>query len=152
MKQRLLDPVTRSAYVRVLRTTGNHVLACESSGARRSAINDLIRSDKKFAAQVDDAKAEAVERLEGEAYRRAVIGIEEPVFWQGMRVDTVRRYSDGLLVKLLEANHGARFGRKVQVTGKDGGPLEVRHDLSKLTMQQLQDLESILATTGGSES
>ncbi len=43
------------------------------------------------------AKKVAVENLEEEMYRRAVEGVERPVFQKGERVGATKHYSDGLL-------------------------------------------------------
>lgn len=53
--------------------------------------------------------------LEQEAYRRAVEGVEEPVYQGGELVGTVRRYSDKLLEFLLR-------GRRPQVYRENAGP------------------------------
>lgn len=140
---RRITPVLRSAYLKVLAATGNHVMACETAGVNRTSIKRLIANDPEFASAVEEAKAAAAERLEGEAYRRAVIGVEEPVFFEGRRVDTVRKYSDSLLAKLLEAND-PRYSSRLKLTGEKGGPVEIKHDLGKLSDEDLEKLEALL--------
>lgn len=65
-----------------------------------------------------EAQTQTAIALEEEARRRAVDGVLEPVFGKD---DTVighrRKYSDSLLVRLLEANAPEKFGRHV-----DHGP------------------------------
>ena len=39
-----------------------------------------------------------VEKLEAEADRRGMEGIEKPIYYKGERVDAVREYSDNLLM------------------------------------------------------
>jgi hypothetical protein len=149
---RLFTPVLQSAYLKVLSQTGNHVMACEITGLRRDMIKRELARNEQFAAAVEEAKATAAERLEGEAYRRAVLGVEEPVFFEGRRVDTVRKYSDNLLSKLLEAND-PRYSSRLKLTGEKGGPVEIKHDLGKLSDDDLEKLEALLsaARPGGSE-
>lgn len=144
--KRRMTPVLRSAYLKVLANTGNHVMACETVGLNRSQVKRAIDNDPEFAAAVEEAKAAAAERLEGEAYRRAVIGVEEPVFFEGRRVDTVRKYSDSLLAKLLEAND-PRYSSRLKLTGEKGGPVEIKHDLTKLSNEDLEKLEALLTIT-----
>lgn len=50
---------------------------------------------------------EAADVLEAEARRRAIRGVEVPILYKGIRVDTTVRYSDALLMFLLK---GARPG------------------------------------------
>ena len=149
---RLFTPVLQSAYLKVLSQTGNHVMACEITGLRRDMIKRELARNEQFAAAVEEAKATAAERLEGEAYRRAVLGVEEPVFFEGRRVDTVRKYSDNLLSKLLEAND-PRYSSRLKLTGEKGGPVEIKHDLTNLSDDDLEKLEALLSATrpGGSE-
>lgn len=120
-------------------------MACDTVGLNRARVKKLISEDPEFSAAVEEAKAAAVERLEGEAYRRAVIGVEEPVFYEGVRVDSVRKYSDSLLSKLLEAND-TRYSSRLKLTGDKGGPVEIQHksDLSNLSDSELEALEAIL--------
>jgi hypothetical protein len=143
--RRRLNKVSRDSYLRVLEKTGNFALACEITGIRRTVINDEIRNNREFAFDIEQAKAVSVERMEGEAYRRAVIGVQEPIFWQGMLVDRVTKYSDSLLSKLLEA-HDPKYQKKYRVTNV--GNVDVPGlDLSKLSNEELDTLDRILAKT-----
>lgn len=144
MATRIFTTIMRSAYLKVLSQTGNRQLACEACNIKPRFIKDLEARDEDFAAEVAEAKEQAKERLEGEAYRRAVIGVEEPVFQGGIRVGTVRKYSDGLLGKLLEAND-PRFSSRVRMTGEKGGPIEVKHDLANLSDEELHALETLIS-------
>ena len=45
-----------------------------------------------------------------EAHRRAVKGVDEPVFWKGEIAGHVRKYSDRLLETLLRAHDPAKYG------------------------------------------
>jgi hypothetical protein len=72
--------------------------------------------------------------------------VEEPVFFEGRRVDTVRKYSDNLLSKLLEAND-PRYSSRLKLTGEKGGPVEIKHDLTNLSDDDLEKLEALLTAT-----
>lgn len=60
---------------------------------------------------VESIQEEMVDSMRAEAYRRAVIGHDEPVFYQGARVDTVKKFSDQLLQFTL-MGHDARYRAK----------------------------------------
>ena len=55
---------------------------------------DLYSFVKRMAA----AEQVYVEKLEAEADRRGIEGIEKPIYYKGERVDTVQEYSDNLLM------------------------------------------------------
>jgi hypothetical protein len=91
--------------------------------------------DVLYQAAVD----EAADRIEAEAYRRAVEGYDEPVVWQGMLstvVDgetgeekplTIRKYSDALMQTMLKGARPDRYrdNHHVQHEGGAGGVLIV---------------------------
>lgn len=66
-------------------------------------------SDEDFATLWDEAITAGIENAEQELYRRAVEGVDEPIFYRGERVDTLRRYSDALLMFLLKARMPAVY-------------------------------------------
>ena len=57
---------------------GNVSAACSAAGVGRRTYYDWVQRDEEFRARLKDAEQEAAERLEAEAYRRAVEGYEEP--------------------------------------------------------------------------
>ena len=54
----------------------------------------------------------SLEVLEDEAYRRAVEGVEIPVFQSGKQVGVKRQWSDRLLVFLLAGLKPAKYGKR----------------------------------------
>jgi hypothetical protein len=71
------------------------------------------------------AQEEAAQTLEDEAIRRATEGTLEPVFYQGDMCGAVRRYSDGLMQFLLRGFKPQKYASRTELTGPNGGPLEV---------------------------
>lgn len=57
----------------------------------------------------EEARRLTLGALEDEAQRRAVDGVVEPVFYRDKLVGHKRRYSDSLLIRLLEANGPEKF-------------------------------------------
>ena len=49
-------------------------------------------------------------------HRRALEGVEEPVFYKGERVGVIRKYSDSLLILLLMAKRPDQFRERMDVT------------------------------------
>lgn len=115
-------------------------MACDLSGVSRSLILSQMKKDPYFADEVKEAQEAAFDRLEGEAYQRAVHGVLEPVFHKGYICGDIRKYSDSLLIKMLEANNPKY--KKVPIIES---PESV--DLSKLSNEELDQLEKILNKT-----
>ena len=74
-----------------------------------------------FAQEWQDALAIAMGAAEDEVYRRAVTGLDKPVFYQGKEVATVREYSDLLLMFLLKAHNPAKYRDNYQGDGDGAG-------------------------------
>lgn len=112
-------------YIVALRRTGLEASARGIAGVSKREVDDQVAIDPEFADAVDDALAKWSDRLEAEAYRRGVTGIERGVYYQGDLVATEKQYSDALLTTLLKAKRPDQFGDKKQITGAGGAPLTV---------------------------
>lgn len=125
-----------AAFLAALRLTGNVSEAARSADMERRSVYNARESDPAFAAAWDDALDEAADALEAEARRRAVDGIEEAVYHQGVPCGTVRKYSDSLLTLLLKAHKPAKYreNHKIEHSGPDGDAIVVRFEesLSKI--------------------
>jgi len=84
--------------------------ACEISGIGRKTAYVWRAQDPEFAEAWDEATEAGVERLEDEAYRRALVG------------------SDTLMIFLLKAKRPKVYADKQRLehTGPNGGPLQVQ--------------------------
>lgn len=107
--------VWKSAFLIALSTNGNVTGACYAAKIDRSAAYRAKDDDPEFAARWDEALQIAVDRLEAEAWRRAVDGVDEPVFQKGQQVGAIRRYSDQLMLTLLKAHNPDKFRDKVEL-------------------------------------
>lgn len=78
--------------------------AARAAGVCPQTITNHMKLDPEFLEGMQIAQGEFRDKLEREAYRRAVEGWEEPVFSQrlGTQIGTVRRYSDGLLQFIMK--------------------------------------------------
>ncbi len=98
-----------------------------------------LREDEDYAERFQAAKEDFADRLETEARRRAIDGVERYVVSAGKLVYgedgplVERVYSDSLLSQMLKAHRRELYGDRSthEVTGKDGGPvaLDVVFDL-----------------------
>lgn len=116
-----------AAYARL----GNVTQAATAAGIDRSTHYAWLREEgpegDAYRAAFAQAEEEAADWLEAEARRRAVEGVEEPVYQGGKKVGTVRRYSDTLLIFLLKGARPDKYAdrHKAELTGANGAPFYV---------------------------
>jgi hypothetical protein len=117
-------PEKRAKFLRTLAETGSITKAHEAACIGRSLVYEWRDQDETFAIDMAAALEVYKEALEAEADRRAVNGIDRPVFYQGVQVATVRDYSDTLLMfrlKKLDPNYRDRVSAELSAPG--GAPL-----------------------------
>lgn len=88
-------------------------------------LNREYEDKEEYAAAFKEAKERAFDVLEAEARRRAVEGVEEPVYREGRCVGTVTKYSDLMLIFLMKGMRPDiyRDNYQVQHTGPNGADL-----------------------------
>ncbi len=139
-----LRPVTAAriaAFLTALEQTGSFTSACQASsphskwGARSTWIT-LQHDSEEFREAVEQAKANYGQKILEEVRRRAVDGVDEPVFsskgqqarFADGRPAVVRKYSDNLLIHATKNRYifGDLFAAQVKsestVTVNDGPP------------------------------
>lgn len=94
----------RKVFLQHLATCGNVTESARVAGVTREAAYRARDRTPSFREKWDIALEESVELLEAEARRRASEGYDEPVFYQGKQVGSIRRYSDTLMSLLLKAH------------------------------------------------
>lgn len=100
---RAISHAKKRAFLAAYAECGTIVHAAELAGVSRRSHDNWIASDPVYAAAFRDAGEQAIQRLEQEARRRAIEGIEKPVYQGGKQVGVAREYSDTLLIFLLKA-------------------------------------------------
>jgi len=92
----------RQTFLRELAAGRTVAAACEAAHIAWSTLYHWRRSSAEFRAAWDEAARQGEDalaaRLDSELVRRAVDGVEEPVFHAGEEIGTRRRYSDPLLM------------------------------------------------------
>lgn len=124
--------------------------AAKAAGVNRVTVFRARESDPEFDKAVDHAMEEGIDRAEQEAFRRAVVGYDEPVVHQGRLqfvyervVDsegkesyrplldeqgqpiplTVKKHSDALLALFLKGRRKTVYSERKELTGADGAAL-----------------------------
>lgn len=116
--------VWTDAFLSALSECGILTHAAEVAGVDRATVWRRRQEDPEFAAACDQAIDMAADKLEAEARRRAVEGVEEPVYQGGQLVGTKTVYSDSLLALLLKGRRKKIFAERIESTGADGGPVQ----------------------------
>lgn len=121
-------PEKRDALLAALVDSGGNVTeACRVANVARSAIYGWKAEDADFAEAFAKALDQGIDVMEDEATRRAVSGVDEPVFYQGFECGKVRRYSDTLIIFLLKGRRPEKYKDRTtnEIVGANGGPIEV---------------------------
>lgn len=139
--------------------------ACNKVGIERCTAYRARQSDKAFAQAWDEAMEAGVDRAEAEAFRRGVVGFEEPVVYQGtialvplrdergqlvmaegsegmdpvMVPLTVRKHSDAMLSLVLKGRRKQVYAERTEITGADGGPVQMDETARAARVAQLME-------------
>lgn len=119
-------PQKRGKFLKALVNTGSVAVAAKRAGLSVEVLQGLRERDAGFAERWHEAEALAGAALEAEARRRAVDGVEEPVFYQGQKIGVVRRYSDALLSLLLRGNRPEKFRGRADEGDRGSMPIVVK--------------------------
>ena len=119
----------KPAFLATLKSTANVSRSASEAGVSRQMAYKERETSEHFRAAWDDAIEEGLDYLEEEARRRAYEGTLKPVFNRGMLAGHVREFSDTLTIFLLKGRRPQVYGDRLkqEVTGKDGGPVEHKH-------------------------
>ena len=112
--------------------------AARAAGVSRCMHYQWLQEDPAYAQAVKDAMAMAVDVLEGEAFHRAVHGVEEPYVVGGRQVVdaegkplTRRKYSDRLLIQLLKGAAPEKYADRAKTEST------INHTVATLPLDQL---------------
>lgn len=133
----------KEQFCAALRNIGVMRYACLQVNVGKSTVARWRAADPAFEAQVLAALDDAVEAMEQEAFRRAVLGVEKPVTVAGDR-EVIREHSDTLLIFLLKANRPEKYRERYDVrhSGKDGEPMKSVTDVFLRAARGLEEEEN----------
>ena len=111
-------------FLKSLAESGHVTDSARAARVSRTTVFVWRRDDEQFAADYAQAIGESEIVLESEATRRAVEGVDEPIYQSGMLVGYKRRYSDLLLIFLLKATNPQKY--RDNATGDEEDPIHVK--------------------------
>lgn len=133
MMPNTFTPERRELFFQILEDTCSPKQAAAAVGISRQTAFYHKANDAEFRSRWDKAVEVALDALLDEAYRRAAIGVDEPVIHGGRlatvadaltgeeRPLTVRKHSDRLLEVLLKFRYGEQMADRLRVKVDDTG-------------------------------
>src|ERR1700749_3208984 len=119
-------PEKAKRFLAVLAGTGNVTSACRSARIGRQSAYEWRAEDADFRAKWEAAYKVGIEAWEDEVTRRAMKGTDKPVFYKGRKIPSLRKYSDTLAIFKLNGAKPEKYRQnRVQLTGADGGPIQL---------------------------
>jgi hypothetical protein len=133
------------ALIRADPEIGN-VRAFRAAGAEGTIkqLRQMIERDDELQEAIAEARGRTPERIEAAIVKRAIDGVEEPVYHQGKVVGYVTKYSDRLLEMMARA-HAPEYRERVEVSGAGGGPLELEASGLTAALERFNDTVDRLA-------
>jgi hypothetical protein len=114
--------------------------AYTKAGVIRVTLGEWRIAHPLFNSIVDSIQEEMVDTMRAEAYRRAVVGHDEPLVHQGVKTgETVKKFSDGLLQFTL-MGYDAKFRQK-EVNMNVSGQLDSNINIEGLRDRLAQRLQ-----------
>jgi hypothetical protein len=108
----------RPTFLAVVALSHSTELGAKAAVVTPNTVSAHRKADPDFDAQVVAAQAHCIELLHSVTMRSALEGDLEPVYWQGIRVDYIKKFDNRLRVELLRAHMPTTFktpGSKVNV-------------------------------------
>lgn len=148
------NPLTASAeaFLKAYAQTANITKAAEAAKLDRGLHYHWIDTNPKYQRRFLAAERMAADVIESEAVRRATEGVMEAVYYQGRAVGAVRRYSDGIMLTLLRGFKPQKYAiQKTEITGADGGPVEIIQRLNAARLRVAREDAEDDASRGTTE-
>jgi len=105
----------RPRFLKAFAEHGLVIEAAAAAGVGRSTVYDERQKNESFALAWADIEEWTTEEMEHEARRRAVLGVDKPVFFKGEQCGKVREYSDTLLIFMLKARKPETYRETVGI-------------------------------------
>ncbi len=143
-------PLTKSqaVFLAAYEQLGN--ISAAAKAAKVSVnVHYKAKGNETYQKLFDHAKRTFVEQLETEATRRAVEGVEEPIYHAGKMVGTRKRYSDVLLIFMMKAHNPEKYGDKRETPGTYNQQVNIT--IRDMTPDKRQERLRYLAERAGLE-
>ena len=156
MATKKFTPEVQELFLQILEDTASPKQAAQVCGISRRLAFEYKQNDLDFRRRWEQAIEVAMDALLDEAYRRAAIGVDEPVIHSGQlsmtrdpetgkeRPLTVRKHSDRLLEVLLKFRYGDQMADRLRVKVEESSGLDAEA-LLKMPSEDRKALTALLA-------
>ncbi|GAB4151567.1 MAG: hypothetical protein Tsb0016_23780 [Sphingomonadales bacterium] len=136
--------------MRSLAQTANVSASAAAAGMSRSAVYRLRAGDSDFADQWDEALNAALDTLEEALMKRAIDGVDKPVYYAGKPCGSTKTYSDALAMFLLKSRRPEIYGEVTAArrAARDAASAEADADPVAALSEKLRAIESRLPAAG----
>jgi hypothetical protein len=110
-------------FLETLARVGTVSHACQAAGVNITTAWRMRQSDPGFDQACQDAERRFTDRAERELFRRAIDGVEEPIYQGGKLVGTRLVYSDSLLLAVVKARKPDLYRDRSTVEHALAGPV-----------------------------
>ena len=131
----------KKKFVERLAETGRKCQTAREIGVSYGNVCRHYKKDKEFATAVEEAMDLYRDSIAEEIDRRGRIGWDEPIWYQGVQVGTVRKY-DGTLLLAHARRHIPEYRDKLQVDQNVAGTVSL--GLDELTTDDRTQLRELL--------
>jgi len=129
-----LTPKKRAAFLKMVAETANITASAMHVHVTRQRLYEIRAKNRRFREEWDAAVELGTRALEDEATRRATVGWDEPVFYQGNQCGLVRKFSDTLLIFQLKARDPAKYRERIDAnlvhSGNPDAPIKIDASLT----------------------
>ena len=127
-----------AAYIEIGNITG----AAKMAHISRTNHYEWFKENEDYNEAFTQAEEAAADRLEEEAWRRAVEGTVKPVFYKGQQVGGIREYSDTLLIFLLNGMRPEKYKKHSSHELKGG--LELRGQVTHTNEHKYHIIQELI--------
>ena len=121
-----LTPEKKRRFIEELSQDANVTRAALVVKVSRFTLYRARKDDEKFAEAWTVAVDMGTDGLEDEALRRAYIGTDKPVTYQGKITAVFKEYSDTLLMFMLKARRPEIYRDRQEIGAIGGGPVTLK--------------------------
>lgn len=119
------------AFLHYLGTVPSPAVAARKVEVNRTSAYRYADHHPWFKKAWEDAVEDSLDSLQAEAYKRAIQGVDEPVFYRGTKIATVKKPSDTLLMFLLNnmrfhtPEQEQVFRHRIEGVSEDAAPIHI---------------------------
>ena len=143
--------LNQTAFLAAYAQIGIITKAAEIAGIHRNNHRHWLKEDREYAEAFQGAHEEACDNIEAEMRRRAIEGVQKPVFYKGEVCGYITEYSDTLLAMLANGYMPEKYKQKarVEVEAEVEAREVTRDGLRRLTHEELVQYEALLIKAFG---